>query len=75
MSQARTKADGLTEVNISANILSLPATHHSPTVAAPSDIPFSDVYPKPVPMSEEEILRVENAFVEAAERCKQIGCM
>ncbi|RPD82391.1 FMN-linked oxidoreductase [Lentinus tigrinus ALCF2SS1-7] len=42
-------------------------------VAAPSDIPFSDQYPKPQPMSEEEILRVENAFVEAVERCKQIG--
>ncbi|KAI0735007.1 FMN-linked oxidoreductase [Earliella scabrosa] len=42
-------------------------------VSGPSDIPFSDQYPKPVPMSEEEILRVENAFVEAVERCKQVG--
>ncbi len=25
-------------------------------------------------MSEEEILRVEDAFVQAVERCKQIGC-
>ena len=44
-------------------------------VSGPSDIPFSDQYPSPVPMSEEEILRVENAFVQAIERCKQVGCM
>ncbi|EJF66848.1 FMN-linked oxidoreductase [Dichomitus squalens LYAD-421 SS1] len=42
-------------------------------VPGPSDIPFSDQYPKPKPMTEEDLQRVEDAFVQAVERCKQVG--
>ncbi|KAF9245771.1 hypothetical protein BU15DRAFT_85464 [Melanogaster broomeanus] len=42
-------------------------------VYGPSDIPFSDTYPKPVAMTEETIKYVEDAFIAAAERCKEIG--
>lgn len=43
-------------------------------VPGPSDIPFSDLYPKPNPMTEEDMQRVEDAFVQAVERCKRVGC-
>lgn len=43
-------------------------------VLGPSAIPFSDQYPMPHAMSVEEIKRVEDAFIEAVERCKQVGC-
>lgn len=39
-----------------------------------SDIPFGDDYPVPKEMSNEEMDRVEAAFVAAVERCKKIGC-
>lgn len=43
-------------------------------VRGPSDVPFSDTYPKPVPMTEKDIIDVEDAFVAAIERCKKAGC-
>ncbi|GBE77697.1 Putative NADPH dehydrogenase [Sparassis crispa] len=42
-------------------------------VYGPSDLPFSDKYPKPKPMDEAHLLYVEDAFVKAIERCKAIG--
>ncbi|KAJ7636988.1 putative NADH:flavin oxidoreductase 1 [Roridomyces roridus] len=42
-------------------------------VYAPSDIPFSDTYPKPKAMTVEDLQYVEDAFAASAERCKQIG--
>ncbi|KAJ7705980.1 putative NADH:flavin oxidoreductase 2 [Mycena rosella] len=42
-------------------------------VYAPSAIPFSETYPHPKAMTEEDIKYVEDAFVAATERCKQIG--
>ncbi|KAF9225430.1 FMN-linked oxidoreductase [Gyrodon lividus] len=43
------------------------------TVYSPSDIPFSDTYPKPVAMTETNIKHVEDAFITAVERCKKVG--
>ncbi|KAI0756837.1 FMN-linked oxidoreductase [Daedaleopsis nitida] len=61
-------------------------TFHAPTYTAgddeggwpdrvpgPSEIPFSDLYPKPKAMTDKDILRIEDAFVAAVERCKQVG--
>ena len=42
-------------------------------VYGPSDIPFADGYPKPIPMTKDDIQRVEDAFIAAVERCKQAG--
>ncbi|KAJ6621166.1 putative NADH:flavin oxidoreductase 2 [Mycena sp. CBHHK59/15] len=42
-------------------------------VYAPSEIPFSGNYPQPKPMTEEDMKHVEDAFVAAIGRCKQIG--
>ncbi|KAL0951519.1 hypothetical protein HGRIS_008204 [Hohenbuehelia grisea] len=42
-------------------------------VYAPSDIPFNTDHPFPKEMSEEHLQYVEDAFVAAVERCKQIG--
>ncbi|KAI0082093.1 FMN-linked oxidoreductase [Panus rudis PR-1116 ss-1] len=42
-------------------------------VYSASDIPFSDTYPKPKAMTEEDLQYVEEAFVKAIERCKDIG--
>ncbi|KAJ7751311.1 hypothetical protein DFH07DRAFT_826841 [Mycena maculata] len=42
-------------------------------VYAPSAIPFSKTYPHPKAMTEEDMKYVEDAFVAAVERCKQIG--
>ena len=42
-------------------------------VYGPSDIPFDDGYPNPIPMTKDEIQRVEDAFVAAVERAKQAG--
>ncbi|KAJ7492431.1 NADH:flavin oxidoreductase 2 [Mycena latifolia] len=42
-------------------------------VYAPSAIPFSDTYPHPKAMTEEDIKYVEDAFVAATERCKKLG--
>ncbi|KAH9944246.1 FMN-linked oxidoreductase [Epithele typhae] len=42
-------------------------------VAAPSPIPFSDVYPTPYELPEAEIKQIEQAFLDAVERCKKIG--
>lgn len=39
----------------------------------PSDIPFNDEYPKPIPMTEGDLQRVEDAFIAAVERCKRVG--
>lgn len=44
------------------------------TVYSASDIPFSDTYPKPKAMTEQDFQYVEEAFVKAVERCKDIGC-
>ncbi|KAJ7446460.1 hypothetical protein B0H11DRAFT_2084841 [Mycena galericulata] len=42
-------------------------------VLGPSAIPFSDTYPLPKPMTEEDMKYVEDAFVASVERCKEIG--
>jgi len=42
-------------------------------VVGPSDIPFSDAYPKPKPLTKEGIQNVVDAFGAATERCKKIG--
>ncbi|KAF9786184.1 FMN-linked oxidoreductase [Thelephora terrestris] len=42
-------------------------------VYGPTDIPFAEDYPKPIPMTGEEIRRVEDAYLAAVERCKQAG--
>jgi len=42
-------------------------------VYAPSDIPFSKDYPKPKAMDEQHLQYVEDAFLKAVERCKEIG--
>ena len=42
-------------------------------VYGPSDIPFSDDYPKPIAMTKEDIQRVEDAYIATVERCKKIG--
>jgi 2,4-dienoyl-CoA reductase-like NADH-dependent reductase (Old Yellow Enzyme family) len=43
-------------------------------VYAPSAIPWSEKYPKPKMMTEEDMQYVEDAFVLAVKRCKKIGC-
>jgi hypothetical protein len=64
---------GLTKVNLSPT--------HAPThlveqfiVYGPTDVPWSDTYPVPKAMTEGDMLKVEDAFVAAIERCKVIGC-
>jgi len=42
-------------------------------VYGPTGLPFAEGYPKPIPMTKEEIRRVEDAFLAAVERCKRIG--
>ncbi|KAJ7086313.1 hypothetical protein C8R43DRAFT_965121 [Mycena crocata] len=42
-------------------------------VYGPTATPFSDSFPHPKEMSEDDMKRVEDAFAAAAERCKQIG--
>jgi 2,4-dienoyl-CoA reductase-like NADH-dependent reductase (Old Yellow Enzyme family) len=42
-------------------------------VYGPSAIPFSDKFPMPREMTEEEFKRVEDAFIAATERCKVAG--
>ncbi|KZT52821.1 FMN-linked oxidoreductase [Calocera cornea HHB12733] len=42
-------------------------------VVGPSDIPFSDMFPKPTPLTLDGIQRVVDAFAEATERCKRVG--
>ncbi|KAG8726529.1 hypothetical protein FRC12_023311 [Ceratobasidium sp. 428] len=42
-------------------------------VLGPSDIPFSDTYPKPQAMTTEDIKGLIQAYVDAVERCKKIG--
>jgi len=42
-------------------------------VYGPSDIPFAADYAKPIAMTKGDIQRVEDAFIAAVERCKQIG--
>ncbi|KAJ7161387.1 NADH:flavin oxidoreductase 2 [Mycena crocata] len=42
-------------------------------VYAPSAVPFSETYPHPKIMTEEDMKYVEDAFVASVERCKQIG--
>jgi 2,4-dienoyl-CoA reductase-like NADH-dependent reductase (Old Yellow Enzyme family) len=39
----------------------------------PSGIPFDNGYPKPIPMTKDDIQRVEDAFIAAVERCKKAG--
>lgn len=39
-----------------------------------SEIPFADAYPKPKALTADGLKRIEQAFVDAVERCKQIGC-
>jgi 2,4-dienoyl-CoA reductase-like NADH-dependent reductase (Old Yellow Enzyme family) len=43
------------------------------TVVAPSAIPFSDDYPKPVELSLQEIDRIKNDFKAAAKRALEVG--
>ncbi|THH07353.1 hypothetical protein EW145_g3437 [Phellinidium pouzarii] len=42
-------------------------------VDGPSDIPFSDLYPIPKPLTEEGLKTIEDGFVAAIKRCKIIG--
>jgi 2,4-dienoyl-CoA reductase-like NADH-dependent reductase (Old Yellow Enzyme family) len=42
-------------------------------VYGPSEIPFSDMYPDPKTMTEQDLLHVETAFLESIERCKKAG--
>ncbi|KAI5114809.1 hypothetical protein M0805_002240, partial [Coniferiporia weirii] len=39
----------------------------------PSEIPFSDEFPNPTPLTEEGLKKIEDGFVEAIQRCKTIG--
>lgn len=50
-------------------------TDHSDLAEGPSDIPFSDTYPIPKPLTKGDLEKLEDAFVAAIERCKKIGCM
>ncbi|KAF7339303.1 putative NADPH dehydrogenase C23G7.10c [Mycena sanguinolenta] len=43
-------------------------------VYAPSAIPWSDTYPNPKAMTEEDMQYVEDAFAAAVKRCREIGC-
>jgi 2,4-dienoyl-CoA reductase-like NADH-dependent reductase (Old Yellow Enzyme family) len=43
------------------------------SVQGPSDLAFNDVYPLPAAMTEDDITRVINEFVAAAQRCLEIG--
>lgn len=42
-------------------------------VYSSSDVPFSDDYPTPIAATEEYLEKLDNAFLQAVERCKQIG--
>ncbi|KAG8696108.1 hypothetical protein FRC09_008728 [Ceratobasidium sp. 395] len=42
-------------------------------VVGPSDIPFSETYPQPRALTEQEIDALVQSYVDAVERCKQIG--
>ncbi|CAA7265935.1 unnamed protein product [Cyclocybe aegerita] len=42
-------------------------------VYGPSEIPYSSRYPKPNPLTEQELLDLEEAFSAAIERCKKAG--
>ncbi|CUA68386.1 Putative NADPH dehydrogenase C23G7,10c [Rhizoctonia solani] len=42
-------------------------------VVGPSTIPFGDNYPRPKAMTLEDIDALEKAYLDAVERCKQIG--
>lgn len=42
-------------------------------VYGPSEIPFSELYPNPIEMSEQDMLEVENAFLSAIHRSKKAG--
>ncbi|KAH8099257.1 hypothetical protein BXZ70DRAFT_287648 [Cristinia sonorae] len=42
-------------------------------VWGPTEIPYSDTYPRPKAMTEKEMLYVEEAFISAIERCKKAG--
>ncbi|KAJ7293141.1 NADH:flavin oxidoreductase 2 [Mycena rebaudengoi] len=42
-------------------------------VSAPSDIPYSETYPQPKAMTEDDMKHLEDAFVAALKRCEQIG--
>jgi 2,4-dienoyl-CoA reductase-like NADH-dependent reductase (Old Yellow Enzyme family) len=42
-------------------------------VYGPSDVPFDDGYAKPIPMTKDDLQKVEDAFIAAIERCKQAG--
>lgn len=44
------------------------------TVYAPSDLQFSETYPSPKAMTEQDFLNLENAFVSSIERCQKAGC-
>ncbi|KAI0361437.1 FMN-linked oxidoreductase [Trametes cingulata] len=42
-------------------------------VYGPSEIPFSDQYPKPKALTEQQLSDLLDAFVKATERCKEVG--
>ena len=44
------------------------------TVYGPSDLQFSETYPSPKSMTEQDLLNIENAFVSSIERCQKAGC-
>lgn len=45
------------------------------TVIGPSDIPFSERFPKVKAITEEQIIATEDAFVASIKRCQEAGCM
>lgn len=66
--------DGRIMVRYAASRKMAAFSDHRHAVYGPSGIPYADIYPKPKAATEEYLLSVEDAFVEAVERCKEIGC-
>ena len=43
-------------------------------VVSASEIPYSDQYPKPRPLTADELLQLDDAFLSTIERCKKLDC-
>lgn len=63
---------GLIMVSLSPSVHMMDLRNCS--VVAPSEIPFSDQYPKPKALDEEGFKKIDDAFVAAIERCRKVGC-
>lgn len=69
------RTDGQTTVSCSRTVTSRKFyIYGAIAVYGPSDLPFSDKYPKPKAMTEDDMKYVEDAFVSAIDRCEQAGC-